>query len=579
MLSGANPFDGGSQAEALARILEREPAPLSQQVPGTPPELEQAVTKALSKNREGRYRTTADLLTDLRAIKNRLQAGNISPAKPGPSRNRRLIIGAVGLLALIVSSATAIISHRRKPPNTDRDTIFLADFANTTGDLVFDGALKQGLAIQLEQSPFLDLFPEARTRQALRLMQRSPEERITKEVARELCQRQGLKAFVAGSIAPIGTHYAIGLECVNAESGDVIAQTQAEAASKEQVLTAVTHATKDLRRRLGESLASIQKFDTPLDLTTSSLEALKAFSSGYQENIRGRFLDAIPFEKRAVELDPNFAYAYSGLATAYNNTGQRALAAEYAQKAHALRDRVTELEKLRLSEYYFAFVTDEKEKQIEVLKLRQRLYPRDYRAPGNLASAYNTLGRYEKAEDAARESLRRNSPSAVTRINLSIALIALGRAGEAKAVLDGALGQKIDGSSIHRFLFQIAFLNRDEAAMRQQLESAHGKAEEYESIGIWQAQSASFEGGYSESTSNFQKGMEMASRAGLTEIAAGYGAEKALRAAAVGDCAPTIATVAQALSFSHGRDVLERGALALALCGRGARAAAVPGII
>jgi len=270
---------------------------------------------------------------------------------------------------LVIAVAAAIFLYF-KPVSalTDKDTILIADFVNTTADAVFDGTLKQGLAVQLGQSPFLNVFPDARVRQTLRLMGRSPEDRVTKEVAREICQRQGLKAFLAG-ITNLGTSYVITLEAVNGQSGEEIAREQVEAESKEQVLKSLTQATSKLREKLGESLSSIRKFDAPLELTTSSLEALKAYSLGYEQSIKGRFLESIPFYKRAVELDPNFAYAYASLAVQHANTNQPGLAAEYAEKAFALRDRVSELEKLRISNFYYAFVTGEIDKQIEVLEL------------------------------------------------------------------------------------------------------------------------------------------------------------------------------------------------------------------
>ena len=258
---------------------------------------------------------------------------------------------------------------------------------NTTGDSVFDGTLKQGLAVQLGQSPFLAIFPDARVRQSLRLMGRSPDERITKEVAREICQRQGLKAFLAGSISNLGSSYVISLEAINGQTGDEIARTQEEASSKEQVLKMLSASATKMREQLGESLSSIKQFDAPLELTTSSLDALKVYPLGSQHSIAGRFLEAIPLYRRAAELDPNFAYAYASLAVQYANTAQPGLAAEYAEKAFALRNRVSELEKLRIALFYYSFVTGELDKEIETLELYKRTYPRDWRAAGNLADA------------------------------------------------------------------------------------------------------------------------------------------------------------------------------------------------
>src|SRR5262249_15555591 len=266
--------------------------------------------------------------------------------------------------------------HRQPVPPilTDKDTILLADFANTTGDPVFDGTLRQGLAAQLEQSPFLSLFPDTRVRQTLRLMGRSPDDRMTPETAREICRRQGLKALVSGAIAPLGSHYVITLEASD-HNGEVVAREQAEAEGKERVLRALAQAAKRLRQRLGESLGSIERFKG--ELTTSSLEALKANSQGTDLGGRGMWRDAIQLHKLATELDPDFAMAYLGLGVSHYNLKRRRPAAEYMKKAYALRDRVSEWERLRITYLYYQRVTGEIDKTIETLNLQRQTYPRD----------------------------------------------------------------------------------------------------------------------------------------------------------------------------------------------------------
>jgi tetratricopeptide (TPR) repeat protein len=480
-------------------------------------------------------------------------------------RHKRGVGLTLGVIVVAAVSALFFYFHRASAL-TEKDTILLADFVNTTGDAVFDGALKQGLAVQLGQSPFLNTFPDTRVRQTLRLMGRSPDDRVTREVAREICQRQGLKAFLSGSISNLGSSYVITLEAVNGQSGEEMAREQVEAESKEQVLKALSQAASKLREKLGESLQSIQKFDAPLEVTTSSLEALKAFSLGYEQGIRGKFLEGIPSFKRAVALDPNFASAYGQLSIMYNNTSQPGLAAEYAEKAFVLRDRVSELEKLRISTFYYTFVTGEVDKAIEVLELYKQTYPRDWRAPNNLSDRYFVTGQFEKATEAAREALRVNPNNAVGYVNLGQAFIGLSRLAEAKEVYEQALQQKIDTTDFHTRLYQIAFVGGDAAAMKQQLEWASGKPDEYVALD-WQAKTAAFGGQWRRSQEFSHRAVDLAARGDAKEVAAQYGAEEVLSSAVFGQCKQTKADTAQALTLERNTVSLTRSALGLALCG------------
>jgi len=449
---------------------------------------------------------------------------------------------------------------------TDKDTILLADFVNTTGDGVFDGTLKQGLAVQLAQSPFLNIFPDARVRQTLRLMGRSADDRVTKEVAREICQRQGLKAFLAGSITNLGKSYVITLEAVNGQSGEEIAREQEEAENKEQVLKSLTQAASKLRQKLGESLSSIQKFDARLELTTSSLEALKALSLGAEQANRGRFLEAIPFTKRAVELDPNFAYAYAALAVQYNNTNQPNLSAEHAEKAFALRDRVSELEKLRISTFYYVFVTGELDKGIEVLEVYKSSYPRDPRAPSNLSDIYSRIGQFEKAATEAREAVPVNPNSVVPYINLAQAFTSLNRHAEAKEVIEQALRQNLDSTGFHTYLYQIASVGGDPASMQQQVDWARGKPDEYVALD-WQSQTAAVGGQWRLSQDFSRKAVEQATRSDAKEIVGQYVVEAALRGAVLGQCSQIKVAIGQSSGLERNTRFLTQGALALAMCG------------
>ena len=397
-------------------------------------------------------------------------------------------------------------------------------------------------------------------------MGRSPDDRVTKEVAREICQRQGLKAFMAGSITNLGTSYVITLEAVNGQNGEEIAREQVEAESKEQVLKALSQAASKLRQKLGESLSSIQKFDAPLELTTSSLDALKAYSLGSEQSTKGRSLEAIPFYKRAVELDPNFAYAYAGLAVQYNNTYQPKLATEYAERAFALRDRVSELEKLRITYFYHSYLTGEIDKQIEVLAMYKSTYPRDARAPTNLADVYLRTGQYEKAAAEAREAVRLNPNSAVGYLNLAQAFISLGRFADAREISEQAVHQNLDPTLLHSFLYQVAFVGGDTSAMQLQVDWARGKPDEYVALD-WQTQTAAFSGQWRRSQDFSRSAIELATRNDAKEVAAQYAVEAALRDAVFGQCSQTKAAISQAAGLARNKLFLTRGALVLAVCG------------
>src|SRR5437763_2703068 len=342
MAAGRQPFEGETASDVMSLILQKEPPPLAHSLPEVPAELERITRKALRKDKEERYQTIKDLLIDLRNLRKELElsaemersapptgtamsSGQSAAATAHSASSAEYIVAeikqhkraAVGALALILiaSAASFFYFHRTKASAlTEKDTILIADFVNTTGDAVFDGALKQALAVQLEQSPFLNIFPDERVQETLRLMNRPPETRVTRDVAREICERQGLKAMLVGSIAPLGSHYVIALDAVNARTGDVLDREQTEAESKEQVLSVLGKTATHLREKLGESLSLIQKFDAPIEqATTSSLDALKAFTTGTERYMAGKNLEAIPCLKHVVELDPNFALSYAML--------------------------------------------------------------------------------------------------------------------------------------------------------------------------------------------------------------------------------------------------------------------------
>ena len=611
MVAGHVPFEAETPSEVIALILSKDPPPLARYDREASPELERIVSKALTKDLDERYQTAKDLLVDLRRFKRQhdleveiertvppefrtsgatAQSGAhataaqesaaataTSEVKHPPSSAEYIVSGitrhkkgfalsAAVLFALVLAIAGYFLFARRTHALTDKDTILLADFVNTTGDSVFDGTLKQGLAVQLGQSPFLNLFSDTRVRQTLRLMGHSPDDRVTAEIGREICQRQGLKALITGSIATLGSHYVLTLEAISSQSGEVLAREQAEAETKEQVLKTLSQVAINLREKLGESLSSLQRFDAPLEVTTSSIEALKAYSLAAEESNRGKWLEAIEHDKHALELDPNFAIAYNGLAVSYANTGQPKLAAENISKAYALRDRVSEFEKLRITGFYYFTVTGDIDKYIEVLELHKQTFPRDDRPYVGLSVAYDRIGQWEKSAAAAGEAIRMNPNTVAPHGNLARALIRLHRYDESMAVLDRALKQlKLDSEHLRTFVYHNAFIRGDAAAMKHEVDSLSGKQNEYLALD-WQTNSSAY-GGQSQLLQDFsRRSIELAASSKAKEVAAQYAAEQALRSAAFGQCAQTKSAATQALSIEHNQVTLTRSSLALALC-------------
>ncbi|HKA36302.1 MAG TPA: serine/threonine-protein kinase, partial [Thermoanaerobaculia bacterium] len=622
ILAGRLPFQGETSSHVIVAILERDPAPLSRIAPGAPPDLQRIVRKCLAKDPGERYQAASDLLADLKNVRRELDLrGDLerlsAPSGAGggartdaPERDTRAPTQAIretaagGAATRPVSSVeylfTAIGSHKRSagviaallaiavaasvfllrprevhPPLTEKDTILLTDFVNTTADPVFDGTLKQALAVQLGQSPFLDIFSEDRERAALRFMERSPGERITREVGREICQRQGLKAMLVGTIASLGSHYVITLEATNTQTGDAIAREQVEAASKEQVLRALGEAAAKLRGKLGEVLQSVLKFDAPIEQgTTSSLEAFKAFSLGVEQQWSGRYLDAVPFFRRAVELDPNFALAYARMASTYYNSRQYDLAADASRRAFELRERVSERERFYISAGYYDNVTGELEKYLETLELWKRTYPRNAPPHNNLALKYNELGRFDKALDEARASIRLNPNSASGYSLLASAYAGLDRFEEARDVIRQALARKLETTAMHATLYRIAFVKGDEAAMKEQIDALSGKPDEY--LGqAWQADALAFSGRLRKARELSNHAVELAAARNLKDVAAETAARAASRDAQMGDCRPVKEETAKALGASHRQQTMIPAGIALATCGDSRRAQAI----
>ena len=607
MVAGRVPFEGETSTDVIVGITQKQPSPLARFAPDVPAELDWIIMKALRKAKDERYQTIKELITDLRRLRQKLEfevelersaapdaltrssiaavpgaptvsdevaptitktATTVSSAEYIVGGIRRHKIAAALVAAIVIVAAiAAIFLYLNKPKAlTDKDTVLLADFVNTTGEPVFDGTLKQALSVQLAQSPFLNIFPEERVRETLRYMNRAPDERVTRDVGLEICRRQGLKALLVGSISSLGSNYVITLEALNAQSGDSIAREQTEANSKEKVLSSLGAAASNLREKLGESLNSIQKYDVPVEqATTSSLEALKAFTMGNEERGKGKPLEALGLYERAITLDPNFAMAYARVAVFYGNTGQMEKAKEYVKKAYELKDRVSERERLYISEKYYGYITGEMPKVIEVLETTARLYPQDYVPHNNLALQYNLLGRFEDARKEAQTAARL-SPSNISALdNLAGAYIALGRFEEAEQITNQI--KTIHPESPGEFNNVVfAFLRNDWNTINTQVESVRGKPQEPDLLSVV-AQAYFSLGQMSKGEEIGRRAMALYMKDKRTENVAGSLLTLAGDQSLLGKCQDAKQNATAALAQSRGRTILGNAALTFAVCG------------
>jgi tetratricopeptide (TPR) repeat protein len=582
MATGRIAFPGNSAAVIYEAILNRTPVPASQSNQGLPPKLEEIVNKALEKDWRLRYQHAADLRSDLQRLKRDTESGRASvgtaqaSSKPATTSTgpRWIAIAAVVVGAIALGVSAWLYFVRRAHALTEKDTIVLADFTNTTGDGVFDDTLKQALAVDLGQSPFLNILSEDKVRQTLREMTSSPGERLTQDLAREVCQRAGSKAYMAGSIAALGTQYVIGLEALNCATGDVLAREQVTSAGKEQVLSALGQAAGKLRNEVGESLSSVQKFDVPLEqATTNSLEALKAYTLGRKTRSEKGEAEAIPFFKRAIELDPNFASAYAFLAVAYNNLNQHSLAVDYFKKAFDLRDRVTEREKFSITWLYYANVTGEREKANQTAELWIQVYPRDYLPYIFLGVDYMILGQYEKAATETREAPRLEPNSVIPYLNLGQIYLALNRFDEARAITEEALGRKLEHIALHLNLYALAFFQGNQAIMKQQADWAIGKPGAEDWMLSLESDTEAWSGRLGKARELSRQAIESARRSDEKEPAALWQANAAIREALFGNAAAARQNALAAVALAPGSHyVEEQAALAYALAGDAAHA-------
>jgi serine/threonine protein kinase len=574
MATGRMAFPGNSAAVIYDAILNRTPTPASQVNQGLPPKLDEIIGKALEKDRKLRYQSAADIRTDLQRLKRDSESGRAAVAaaevesKPSRIFIRWVAITGATVLVIGVTVGGWFFHSRKAHALTDKDTIVLSDFDNKTGDEVFDDTLKQGLSVQLEQSPFLNLLSDRKVNETLKLMERPAGDRLTPEVTREVCQRTSSKAMLTGSIAGLGSQYVIGLKAVNCNSGEVLAEAQEQAAAKEAVLKALDAAAVSLRGKLGESLSSVQKYDTPLvEATTPSLEALKAYSLGVKMGYAKGATAALPFFKRAAELDPNFAMAYEVMSEIYFALAEVGQEVENARKAYDLREKVSERERFSIEGNYYLNATGELEKAAQTYELWQQTYPRDDSAYSGLGMVCFYLGNWEKALEEHRAAMRLLPNAGGIYLNLGLAYMSLNRLDEAEAVFKQAEERKLEVEYVLQNLYFVAFLKGNEAQMVQLASAAMGKPGDEDTMLATQADTEAWYGKLKNAHELTRRAMDSAQHIDAEERAAAYQAAAVLREVEAGNREQARVEANAAVKLAPNRDVRAMAALALARAG------------
>ena len=608
MATGYLPFKGDTSAAIFDSILHGAPVAPVRLNNRVPAELERIINKSIEKDRDLRYQHASDIRADLKRLKRETSSGRtsvvpvaadeeeipVSPTRPssgsrkaasGPAavgveattppqgKLKRTIISAVAAVAVLSLAGWAYFHFFSKPKLTEKDTIVLSDFVNSTADSVFDDTLKQALAVNLAQSPFLNIVSDDKVHDTLQLMGQPTAQRITQDVAREICLRVGAKAYIAGSISSLGSQYVLLLNAKGCSTGDNLASQQAQASNKESVLKALSDAAAKIRSDLGESLSSVKKFDVPLaEATTTSLEALKAFSMGRKVGREKGSTESIPFYKRAIELDPNFALAHTALSTSYYNLNAVDSAAEEIKKAYALRDRVTERERSHISTLYQDLVEGDVDKATAGYKQWIQVYPRDATAHGNLANEYMVAGQYQEAIAAELEVLS-GEPTVVDYENVIASYIALDRFDEAQKASADAFSRKLDDPVLHENLYNLDYVRHDTAKMEEELRLSVGKPGWEDLILFVQSNAQAAAGHMRQARNSSRKAVESAQRADLKETAALWQADLALREAVFGNAAQAKEFAAEAGKIAPGsRDAQVLTALAYARAGDSAHA-------
>jgi serine/threonine protein kinase/tetratricopeptide (TPR) repeat protein len=616
MATGTLPFRGDTSGLIFESILNRAPASPVRLNPDLPARLEDIINRALEKDRDLRFQHASEMRAELKRLRRDTDSGRSvtvpAPADanlsglvaglPGSESHRaappvvdsvplrssaalrpeatsssgsvsaagkrsRVLVAAV--TAILVIAAVAFLWRSRSAAKlTERDTVVLADFTNTTGDPVFDGALRQGLSSQLEQSPFLNLLSDERIAQTLSLMAQPKDARLTHDLARDVCQRTASAATIEGSIASLGTQYVVGVKAVNCHNGDQLAQEQTAASGKEQVLKALGDTATKIREKLGESLSSLQKFDAPPEnVTTASLEALQSYSLGYQTmTVKGDFAAAVPLFQRAAQLDPNFAMAYARLGTNYNNLGEEARATESMRKAYDLRERASERERFYITSHFQDFVERDSDAARTTYETWARTYPRDEVPPTNLGVLYQILGRYDEGLNASREAFKL-SPDGIAYANLCHTYVALNRLDEAKAIAEEAQSRKLDAPYLYLDVYTVAFLQHDPPEMARVVEHLmNSRGYEDQTLSL-QSDTAAYSGQFVKARELSTRSIESAVRADVKERAATQQAIAAVREAFIGNDSLALRQARAALALSNNRAASGISAVALSLAG------------
>jgi len=588
MTSGRMPFDKDTEGATYGAILYEHPDPPSQSNPQLPPQLDAIVLKALEKDRALRYQHASEMRADLQRLKRDTESGRLPAAVSGSfpvagvastqSRLRRKVVSRPGLIAFLVVGLIAgglyYYAHQLTPRLTEKDTIILIDFANSTGDAIFDDTLKTALSVSLRQSPFLNVLSDREVAKTLQQMTLPPSTKLASDVARELCQRTRSKAYIAGAIGSLGSKYVLGLKAVNCQSGDTLADEQVTAASKEKVLDALGEAASKLRSELGESLATVQRFDVPLEqATTSSLEALKAYSLAQKTARENGAAQSLPYAQRAIELDPNFAMAYEAAGIHYSNLAEPGRAGEYLAKAFQLRDHASERERLKITAAYYSSASGELDKAAQTYQEQIAEYPRDIAAYNNVGIVFAELGQYEKAADITKRGIRIEPAQVTLDENLTGYLLALQRFDETRQIIHEEQGRKPDNYIFPAALYALAFLSSDSKGMTEQQQWFAARPE-YENFGLALASDTeAFAGLLSKAREMTQRAVDSAVRADRKETGAIWQATAAQREAAFGAAAEARRLAGEALKLAPASPGVEvEAALAFASAGDETRA-------
>jgi eukaryotic-like serine/threonine-protein kinase len=581
MATGKQAFSGNTSAEIFDAILNRTPVAAVRLNPEVSPKLEDIISKALEKDSKLRYQSAADMRTDLQRLKRDTESGHTAVAtaeagpKPATTRTGRrwIAMAAAAVVAVALGVGGWLYFARRAQALTEKDTVVLADFSNSTGDAIFDDTLKTALNVSLRQSPFLNVLSDREVAKTLQQTTRPADTKITPELARDICQRAGSKAYIDGAIGSLGSKYVLELKAVNCKSGDPLADEQATAASKEKVLDTLGEAASKLRGELGESLITVQKLDVPLsEATTSSLEALKAYSLGVKAAREQGVAEALPHDQRAIELDPNFALGYRAVGNDYSDLIEPERASEYFTKAFELREHASERERVAITADYYDKVTGELEKGARAYREWIESYPRDFSAHGNLGILYSEQGQQEKAADEYRECLRLLGDNVATYADLVNAMIALQRLEEAQQIIHQAQAQKLDDPILHSALYALAFLHGDSPAMAEQQQWFAGKPEENDGLSL-ASDTEAYAGHLSKARELTKQSVDSAVRVDSKESGAIWQENAALREAAFGNAPEAKQAAAGGLKLAPtSQGVQVEAALAFAMAGDAARA-------